>query len=175
MRAWVGLTLLLVVPLSAWLCREFGRNGWAHGQDNGTPTSKSRFARRCATLYSKSRGISRIASILPVLLRWIIDCGLLHVGLRRDGVGVVDGPGAVGRAVHDLEERLAILASALVEGDLSLGYDVRRVEAARSHLARQHRMLWREERGLQVRLTSHGCHNLVKLFSCGTWMHLALG
>ena len=75
---------------------------------------------------------------LPVLLRIILDFGL-HGGLCRDGA--VDGPGVVRRAVHDLEERLAALALALVEGDLGLGHDVNRVEAARPHLARQHRML----------------------------------
>ena len=90
----------------------------------------------------------RSASTSPVLLRWILDSGL-HVGLRRDGVGVFYGPAAVGRAVHDLEERLAVLALALVEGYLVLGHDVRRVETARLHLARQHRMLWTQGEGFK--------------------------
>ena len=74
--------------------------------------------------------------------------GLLQIGMLH-GIGVFYGPAAVGRAVHDLEERLAVLALALVEGYLVLGHDVRRVETARLHLARQHRMLWTQGEGFK--------------------------
>lgn len=82
---------------------------------------------------------------LPVLLRRFLNSGL-HVSLRRDWAGVVYDPAAVGRAVHDLEECHAVFALALVDGELGCGHDVRRVEAARLHLARQHRMLGKERR-----------------------------
>ena len=40
---WVGLTLILAVPPSAWICLgwwEIGRTGWAAGKDGGTSKIK---------------------------------------------------------------------------------------------------------------------------------------
>ena len=56
---WVGLTWILGVPLSDQFCMgwwEFGRSGWANGQEGGTPKSKStqpRYKTRWITLYKK--------------------------------------------------------------------------------------------------------------------------